>query len=102
MSNLTNEQIDFIAKQVNKSNIDSKELKEDLIDHFCCLIEDDLKNGKNFEESSNKTFKTIFPDGFDKNHRKSIILLTSRNIKIMKAFLFSLCFITSIFYTSHH
>ena len=54
MSKLTEEQIDFIIEQVNGSQIESKALKEDLVDHFCCVIEDYLKQGKSFEESYSK------------------------------------------------
>jgi len=97
MSKLTTEQIDFIADQVNKSKIDSKELKEDLIDHFCCIIEDDIGPGKSFEESYNRAYQIVCPNGFDEIHQETILLLTSKNIIIMKKLLFSLGFITTIF-----
>jgi len=97
MSKLTTEQIDFITDQVNKSKIDSKELKEDLIDHFCCIIEDDIGLGKSFEESYNRAYQIVCPNGFDEIHQETILLLTSKNIIIMKKLLFSLGFITTIF-----
>ena len=97
MSKLTTEQIDFIADQVNKSKIDSKELKEDLIDHFCCIIEDDIRLGKSFEESYNRAYQIVCPNGFDEIHQETILLLTSKNIIIMKKLLFSLGFITTVF-----
>jgi hypothetical protein len=97
MSKLTTEQIDFIADQVNKSKINSNELKEDLIDHFCCIIEDDIRLGKSFEESYNRAYQIVCPNGFDEIHQETILLLTSKNIIIMKKLLFSLGFITTIF-----
>ena len=97
MSKLTDEQIEFIADQVNKSKINSNELKEDLIDHFCCIIEDDIRLGKSFEESYNRAYQIVCPNGFDEIHQETILLLTSKNIIIMKKLLFSLGFITTIF-----
>jgi len=97
MRKLTDEQIDFIADQVNKSKIDSNELKEDLIDHFCCIIEDDIRLGKSFEESYNRAYQIVCPNGFDEIYQETILLLTSKNIIIMKKLLFSLGFITMVF-----
>lgn len=97
MSKLTDEQIEFIADQVNKSKINSNELKEDLIDHFCCIIEDDIRLGKSFEESYNRAYQIVCPNGFEEIHQETILLLTSKNIIIMKKLLFSLGFITTIF-----
>lgn len=97
MSKLTDEQIEFIADQVNKSKIDSNELKEDLIDHFCCIIEDDIRLGKSFEESYNRAYQIVCPNGFDEIHQETILLLTSKNIIIMKKLLFYLGFITTVF-----
>ena len=47
MSNLTEQNIDFITQIINGSKIESVEMKEDLIDHFCCAIEEEMGKGLN-------------------------------------------------------
>ena len=100
MSKLTDKQIDFIAEQVNQSQIKTKDLKEDLIDHFCCMIEDDIKVGITFEDAYRRAYQSVCPNGFDEIHKESLLLLTSKNIIIMKKVLFISGFITSVLLTT--
>ena len=65
MKRLSDEHIDFIVSQVNDSQIESKELKEDLVDHFCCIIEDNMRQGNTFEESYEKAYQSICPGGLN-------------------------------------
>ena len=64
MSNLTEQNIEFITRIVNSSKIESIEMKEDLIDHFCCAIEEEMRKGLSFEKSYDKAYQNICPDGF--------------------------------------
>lgn len=57
MNYLDENHIDFINKQISNSAITSKELKEDLIDHFCCLIEDEMRKRKSFKYAYYKMYK---------------------------------------------
>jgi hypothetical protein len=100
MNKLTDVQIDYIVNQVNNSQIDSSELKEDLVDHFCCVIEDYMKQGKSFEESYEKAYQIVCPNGFDEIYRETLLLLSSKKIIIMKKLLFSVGFIVTIFFTT--
>ena len=100
MSNLTDEQIDFIIKQVNNSQIESEALREDLVDHFCCVIEDYMKGGISFEESYNKACRVICPNGLDEIHLETVMLLTSKKIVMLKKLLFVAGFIGTIFLTT--
>ena len=93
MRRLTDEQIDFIVGKVNESQIESKELKEDLVDHFCCIIEDNMGHDKSFEESYNKAYESICPGGLNEIYQESIFLLSSKRIKIMKKLLYASGFI---------
>jgi hypothetical protein len=88
MNNLTDENIDFITRMVNRSKISSKELKEDLIDHFCCAIEEEMKKGLSFNKSYDKAYQNICPDGFDEIQRETVYLLTLKKIKAMKKLMY--------------
>jgi hypothetical protein len=96
MSNLTDDNIDFIAQRINSSMIKSAEMKEDLIDHFCCAIEEDMNKGLCFEESYHNAFKNICPDGFDEIQHETVFLLTFNKIKGMKRFLYLSAYLTAI------
>jgi hypothetical protein len=100
MEKLSSKQIKEIAEQVYRSSVESQELKEDLIDHICCLIEDDLQRGVDYEDSKKRAIKAIFPDGIDKGHRKNLWLLTSRKQKRMKSILFILSYVALIIMSS--
>lgn len=93
MKRLSDEQIDFIVGKVNESQIKSKELKEDLVDHFCCIIEDNMRQGSSFEESYNKAYQSICPGGLNEIYQESIFLLSSKRIGIMKRLLLASGFI---------
>ncbi len=88
MNYLTNENIEFITLKINCSNIKSTEMKEDLIDHFCCAVEEEMKKGLNFEKSYDKAYQNICPDGFDEIQRETVFLLTFKKIRTMKRLLY--------------
>lgn len=88
MSNLTDENIEFITQIINGSKIKSDEMKEDLIDHFCCAIEEEMKKGLSFKKSYDKAYQNICPDGFDEIQRETVYLLTFKNIKAMKRLMY--------------
>lgn len=96
MYTLTDKLVDIIVGKIINSNIKSKELKEDLIDHFCCLIEEYLNKGLNFEESLNKAYQDICLDGFDEIQKDTLFLLTSKKIKTMKRLLFVSGYLSAI------
>ena len=100
MNYLSDKDIDFITKEISKSAIVSSDLKEDLIDHFCCVTEDEMKKGKKFKEAYEKAFQNICPNGFEEIQKETIFLLTKKNILIMKKSIYLLGFLTSISFTT--
>ena len=71
-------------------------MKDDLIDHFCCAIEEEMKKGENFQKSYDKAYHNICPDGFDEIQRETIFLLTYKKIKVMKRLLYVTGYLTAI------
>lgn len=88
MEHLTDQQIDFIAAIVEKSKITSSEIKEDLVDHFCCATEEYMAKGRSFKDAYDLAYHNIAPDGFDEIERETIYLLTSKKISTMKKMLY--------------
>jgi len=96
MSTLTKDNIDFIIDVINNSKIKSGEMKDDLIDHFCCAVEHDMKKGLSFKQSYDKAYQNICPDGFDEIHRETVYLLTSKKNKVMKRLLYLSGYLSAI------
>lgn len=96
MSNLTDENIELVARIINESKIESTEMKEDLIDHFCCAIEEEMEKGLSFQQSYDKAYQNICPEGFDEIQRETIYLLTSKKIKAMKRLLYVSGYLSAI------
>ena len=100
MNYLSDENIDFIVKEISNSTIVSTELKEDLIDHFCCIVEDEMKRGMDFKEAYDKAYQYIVPGGFDEIQQETVFLLTKKKIQIMKKTIYLSAFLTSVGFTT--
>ena len=100
MNHLSNDNIDFIIKEISNSSIISSELKEDLIDHFCCVTEDEIRKGNEFKEAYDKAYHNICPNGFEEIQKETIFLLNSKKILIMKKLLYLFGFIVVISFTT--
>ena len=96
MCTLTEQNIDFITQIVNSSNIESVEMREDLIDHFCCAIEEEMKKGSSFEIAYDKAYHHICPNGFDEIQKETVFLLTSKKIKAMKRLMYLSGYLSAI------
>lgn len=96
MNNLTEQNIEFIIQIINSSKIESVEMKEDLIDHFCCAIEEEMKKGLSFEKSYDRAYQNICPGGFDEIQRETVFLLTFKKIKAMKRLMYVSGYLSAI------
>jgi len=86
MKSVLNEsQIERIADTVNTSNIASAELKEDLIDHLCCIAEDEMLKGKDFET----VFQTVLPKRLNEIQNETVFLFTSKSKRRLDIALFT-------------
>lgn len=100
MSILSEKDIEFVIKQINGSKIESSELREDLIDHFCCVIEEEMKKGLTFEKSYEKACQKICPGGLDEIRRETLFLLTNKKNRAMKRLLYFSGYLTTIAITT--
>ena len=71
-------------------------LKDDLLDHFCCFVEHEMKKGFSFEAAYAEAKKQICPNGLNEIQEETIYLLNASKILIMKKVMYSIGLITSI------
>ena len=69
---LTNSQIKRIQNEIEKQNVTFSHLKEDILDHLCCEIENEINNGTDFDIAFNNTFKVIGDKGIKKIEKETI------------------------------
>jgi hypothetical protein len=82
--NLTSEQISHIQAVINESNLRIQTLKDDLVDHLCCVVEYDLMQGKKFDEALHEAIHELAPEGFEKIEHQTLFLLNSKTIYMKK------------------
>ncbi len=78
-------QISFVRGYLIGNGISNHSLQEDLLDHFCCVIEEDMEEGQSFDHSFSKAVERITPDGPEKIQNDLNYLLTiKKNIMLRK------------------
>lgn len=85
---ISQEYEDRIISEVERSGIDNRALMDDLIDHFCCLVEMEMERGRSFEKALQKAFEQTAPNGLEEIQKETIFLLNYSKIIIMKRLMY--------------
>jgi hypothetical protein len=93
---LAEDQIAVIRKTIHQSGIEIQTLKDDLIDHLCCVTESKIERGKSFENALSEALHELAPDGLYEIQRETIFLLNSSTIILMKKVMYLIGLITTI------
>lgn len=93
---LSDEQIDLISTAIAKGNPQMQELKDDLLDHFCCLIEAQMQQGSSFEQAYQDACKAICPNGVDEIYKETFFLLHYKYLMTMKTIKYAIGLLASI------
>ena len=91
---LNESQIERIAGTVNKSSIAPAEMRVDLIDHLCCMVEDEMSKGKDFETAYREALQRFCPNGLDEIQNGAVFLSTSKSRKRLERILYVSGFIS--------
>lgn len=97
---LTPEQENIIEKWVDSQGLKIQSLRDDLVDHLCCVVESEMQPGKSFQQLLNDAISDLAPNGLIDIENKTVFLLNSKRILIMKKLLYSTGFIGSISLTA--
>ena len=81
---LNKSQVDYILDDIRRNGIETEELQFNLLDHICCVVENEMSPDMSFEE----VYGNVLPRFF-KNHLREIqeetnLLLTFKNYYAMK------------------
>ena len=93
---LTVEQEEAVQQYVDSHELKLKALRDDIVDHLCCVIESELGKGKPFEQLLNDAANDIAPKGLRDIERRTTFLINSKRILAMKKFMYLIGFIGSV------
>ncbi|MES2764084.1 MAG: hypothetical protein V4677_17845 [Bacteroidota bacterium] len=84
MYQLSDKQIDYIFDDISARGVEMESLQQNLLDHICCIIEQNLEANGDFENFYQKTIKTFYKDALWEIEEETILLLTFKNYYTMK------------------
>lgn len=93
---LSPEQIEVVRRIIDESAIGNDLLKDDVLDHLCCVVEYKMAHGRSFEDAVPEALKELAPDGLDEIQRETVFLLNSAKIILMKKVMYSIGLISSM------
>ena len=71
MHKVTDEQVDFILDDIAKKGIETEDVRYNILDHVCCIIENEMPNGKDFYEFYKDTIARFYRKRIARNRRRN-------------------------------
>lgn len=84
MYRISDQQIDYILSDISARGVELESLQQNLVDHICCIIENNLEENGDFEGFYQNTIKTFYKDDLWEIEEETLLLLTYKNYYTMK------------------
>lgn len=84
MYHISDQQIDYILNDISARGVEMESLQQNLLDHICCIIENNLEENGDFESFYQKTIETFYKDQLWEIEEETLQLLTFKNYYTMK------------------
>ncbi|MEX1001135.1 MAG: hypothetical protein WDZ35_03390 [Crocinitomicaceae bacterium] len=84
MHNVTDDQIDFILDDITKKGIVTEDVKYNILDHVCCIIENEMPKGEDFYEFYRNTIARFYKNELKEIEDETVDLLTFKYYYAMK------------------
>lgn len=97
---LNSDQEKIIQDYVDHQGLSIRTLRDDVVDHLCCVIESGLGRGQSFEQLLDKAIMDLAPNGLIEIQHKTIFLLNAKRIIIMKKLMYIIGFLGAITLTA--
>jgi hypothetical protein len=81
---LSEEQIGYILSDIRRRGVEMEDLQLNLLDHICCIVEQNLKEGEDFEAFYSQTIPRFFKHELWEIEQETITLLTFKDYYAMK------------------
>lgn len=84
MYRISDQQIDYILNDISARGVEMESLQQNLLDHICCIIENNLEENGDFESFYKKTIQHFYKDELWEIEEETLLLLTYKNYYTMK------------------
>lgn len=84
MYKVTDEQIDFILDNIRANGIVIEDLQNNLLDHICCIVENEMAEGEDFYKFYGRIMPRFFSKELKEIEEETNNLLTFKNYYAMK------------------
>lgn len=84
MYRITEEHIDYILDDLRRGGVETEDLQLNLLDHICCLAEQNLAEGDDFEVFYRRTIPSFYRKELRELEEETRLLLTFKNYFMMK------------------
>ncbi len=81
---LSEHQIDFILNDIRRNGVELEDLQYNLLDHVCCIIEQELEENGDFEQFYHSTIRKFYKERLQELEEETQSLLTFKNYYTMK------------------
>ena len=81
---ITEQQITFILNDIKEKGVEMEDLQLNLLDHVCCIIENELEANGDFEQFYFATIKTLYKKSIGKYEVETNSLVNYKNYYVMK------------------
>jgi hypothetical protein len=81
---LSEEQIGYILNDIRARGVELEDLQSNLLDHICCIIEENLKEGEDFESFYQQTISRFYKKDLLEIEEETITLIIFKNYYAMK------------------
>ncbi len=93
---LTEEQVSLVHDYVDAQKLKHKTLRDDVVDHLCCAIEEKLGKGDTLRQLLPKAVNELAPRGLPDLERQAFFLLNANRILRMRKVLYATGFVGSV------
>jgi len=93
---LSPDEVAIVRQYVDQSSINIESLRDDVLDHLCCVVEIEIERGKSFDTALQAALRELAPDGLDEIQRETVFLLNSTKIIRMKQVMYLIGFLSAI------
>jgi hypothetical protein len=87
MHRITNHEVDFILSDIESRGIVLEDLRDNLLDHLCCIVEDEMNEGENFKQFYESVLPRFFKEKLEEIQTETDNLIRFKNFYTMKKIL---------------
>src|SRR3954470_71709 len=81
---LNEQQVSFILNDIRRNGIELEDLQLNLLDHICCIIENEMKPDQDFTEFYREIIPRFFKRELGEIQEETNLLLTFKNYYAMR------------------